>query len=264
MPNRIIKESICYSEDIRKLEPMEEIFFYRLIVNCDDYGRCDARPQMLKAKLFPLDENVKSDDIIRYLMKSVDVGLVALYQNDGMNYLFLPKWEKHQQVRAKRSKYPDPLDSRSVVISHDIICNQEISDDSICHRESLSESLSESIIVEQSPTRNTPYELIVNLFHEICVTLPAVKILSDSRKSSVRQRFKEFDIDKFESVFRKVNDSEFLSGRNGKWTNCNFDWIMKQSNFIKILEGNYDNKNATNSPQGGFYDVLKQMYNEVE
>ena len=42
MPNRIIKESICTSCEIDSLTPEQEVFFYRLIVNCDDYGRMDA------------------------------------------------------------------------------------------------------------------------------------------------------------------------------------------------------------------------------
>ena len=47
MPNRIIKETICTSDTIERLTPFEETFFYRLIVNCDDYGRMDARPAIL-------------------------------------------------------------------------------------------------------------------------------------------------------------------------------------------------------------------------
>ena len=43
MPNRIIKESICTSENIDQLSPFCETVFYRLIVNVDDYGRIDAR-----------------------------------------------------------------------------------------------------------------------------------------------------------------------------------------------------------------------------
>ena len=54
MPNRILKESICTSDTIDQLSWFEEVFFYRLIVNCDDYGRMDARPAILKARLFPL------------------------------------------------------------------------------------------------------------------------------------------------------------------------------------------------------------------
>ena len=54
MSNRILKESICASENIDGLSAFQETFFYRLIVNCDDYGRMDARAKILAARLFPL------------------------------------------------------------------------------------------------------------------------------------------------------------------------------------------------------------------
>ena len=51
---------------------------------------------------------------------------VYLYQQpkqcDSKPYLYLPSWEVHQQVRAKRSKYPSPEDACNHMISHDIKC----------------------------------------------------------------------------------------------------------------------------------------------
>lgn len=126
MPNRIIKESICYSEDINNLTPEEEVFFYRLMVNCDDFGRCDARTQILKARLYPLKEKMKSDDIKRYLKKLSDMKMIILYCHDNITYLQLTKWERHQQVRAKWSKYPAPADVDVDLITSDINCNQTI------------------------------------------------------------------------------------------------------------------------------------------
>ena len=123
MPNRIIKESICTSDTIDQLTWFEEVFFYRLIVNCDDYGRFDARPAILKARLFPL-KSVTEKQIIDALNKLSTVGIVALYEYDGRPYLQLVTWEKHQQIRAKKSKYPAP----------DEICNQMISNDIKCSR----------------------------------------------------------------------------------------------------------------------------------
>lgn len=120
MPNRIIKESICYSEDIDKLDPIEEVFFYRMIVNCDDYGICDARQKMLKSKIFPLKENLISDDIERYLMKLAHLELIMLYENSGTRYAVMTKWRKHQQIRANKSKYPKLEDENSILISIDI------------------------------------------------------------------------------------------------------------------------------------------------
>lgn len=63
MPNRILKESICTSSTIEGLSWFEEVCFYRLIVQCDDYGRLDARPSLLKSRLFPLREDIDSDTV---------------------------------------------------------------------------------------------------------------------------------------------------------------------------------------------------------
>lgn len=58
MPNRILKESICVSESIDSLSWFEEVLFYRLIVNCDDFGRFDGRTAVIKNRLFPLKDDL--------------------------------------------------------------------------------------------------------------------------------------------------------------------------------------------------------------
>lgn len=112
MPNRIIKESICTSDSIENLSWFEEAFFYRLIVNCDDYGRTDARTAILKSRLFPL-KHVTEKQISDILNKLVKVGMVFIYECENKPYLQLLSWEKHQNVRTKRSKYP-PIDILTV------------------------------------------------------------------------------------------------------------------------------------------------------
>ena len=53
MPNRIIKESICTSENVDRLTAFQETAFVRLIVNCDDFGRFFGNPKILASRLFP-------------------------------------------------------------------------------------------------------------------------------------------------------------------------------------------------------------------
>ena len=121
MPNRIIKESICTSESVDSLSWFEEVFFERLIVNCDDFGRFDARPAILKSRLFPLKDRLTTKEISSALTKLADVGIVRLYECDSKPYLYLPTWEVHQNIRAKKSKYPSPDGS---VNTSEIICEQ--------------------------------------------------------------------------------------------------------------------------------------------
>ncbi len=111
MPNRILKESICKSDDINSLSWFEEVLFYRLIVNCDDYGRFDGRPKIIKSALFPLKEAVRTDTIERALQSLSTAGIVLLYEVDGKPYLQLTAWSTHQRVRNSKEKYPAPNDA---------------------------------------------------------------------------------------------------------------------------------------------------------
>jgi hypothetical protein len=117
MPNRIIKESICTSDNLDGLSYQEEVCFYRLLVNCDDYGRFDARPSILKARLFPLRISMVTEkQITGALQALIDHKLVQVYEVEGKRYLQVLTWEKHQQVRARRSKYPEPdIDSMQMI-----------------------------------------------------------------------------------------------------------------------------------------------------
>ena len=87
MPNRILKESICTSDTLDELTWMEEVFWYRLIVNCDDYGRFDARPAILRSRLFPLKSSVTEKNVKEILNKLSTVGLVILYEYEDKPYL---------------------------------------------------------------------------------------------------------------------------------------------------------------------------------
>jgi len=108
MPNRIIKESICYSDDIDKLSSFEETVFYRLIVRVDDYGRIDARPSFLRSLLFATKQGVTEKNIKEAVAQMASLGLVRLYEVDGKSFLMFPKWHLHQRLRDSREKYPAP------------------------------------------------------------------------------------------------------------------------------------------------------------
>ncbi len=110
MPNRIIKESICYSDDIDRLSWFEEVVFYRLLVRCDDNGRLDARPSFLRSMLFATKQGVTDSSISDAVDKLASIGLVILYETGGKPFLFFPKWSVHQRVRNVRGKYPPPPD----------------------------------------------------------------------------------------------------------------------------------------------------------
>ena len=121
MPNRIIKESICTSEDIAGLSMGAEILFYHLMVKVDDFGVYFGNEQIIKNTCFPLKSSeIKVKQVESWLNELVKAGLLFAYvAEDGKKYVQFTKWAKHQQIRAKKSKYP----------LFDSTCNQLISDD---------------------------------------------------------------------------------------------------------------------------------------
>lgn len=133
MPNRILKETVCSSENLDSLSLEAEVFFYRLLVNCDDYGRADARPAILLAKCFPLRVGkVSVDQVVDWLGEFQTAGLITIYKA-GKEYLQFNTWDSHQQVRSKRSKHPAPNADGAETIP-DIRRYHMISDASICPR----------------------------------------------------------------------------------------------------------------------------------
>ena len=92
------------------------------------------------------------------------------------------------------------------------------------------------------------YQNIVNMYNDTCVSLPTLSKLTDSRKRAIKARLKDNSLDVIKKVFEKAEASDFLKGLKNtdgrNWT-ANFDFLMKEANFIKTLEGNYDNTNST-------------------
>ena len=115
LPNRIIKESICYSDDLDKLTPFAETVFYRLLVNVDDYGRIDARPNFLKSKLFMTKQGVTEKAITEAVAQMACIDIVRTYEVSGRGYLYFPKWQLHQRIRESKEKYPAPPLNDSVL-----------------------------------------------------------------------------------------------------------------------------------------------------
>ena len=93
-----------------------------------------------------------------------------------------------------------------------------------------------------SPKEKTDYQSVVDLYHSICSSFPSVRSLSDARKKAIKARLNTYTIDDFKTLFEKAEASDFLKGSNSRNWSANFDWLIKDSNMAKVLDGNYDNR----------------------
>jgi len=162
MPNRIIKESICTSDNLTALDWGAQLFFLRLTVQCDDFGRFDGRPAILRAACYPLElDRVSEAQIQGWLDALTAAQLVQQYTVDCKRYLVLSTWSKHQRTRADKSKFPDPpavapfcghltADAR--------ICQQPLSNVPVSENVSVSESENAAAAPQSLPPQPVDYD----------------------------------------------------------------------------------------------------------
>jgi len=83
-------------------------------------------------------------------------------------------------------------------------------------------------------------------YNTICLELPRIKSISGGRYRTVKARWKEHpSIEEFRAMFRKVQLSPFLNGYGKDGWKANFDWLMKEQSFQRVLEGVYDKRDKT-------------------
>ena len=80
--------------------------------------------------------------------------------------------------------------------------------------------------------------------------VPSVVVLNQDRKQSIRTRFKNKVFkSNYKLILEKIKNSDYLCFRyeryNGSEWTPDFDWVFaNDKNWVKILEGKYDNKNG--------------------
>ena len=113
MPNRIIKDTICESKGMSEVSFFAADLYKRLITYADDYGRFNADLEIIRARLYPREISLVSEEDIEDAMTELaGVGKIAFYTSTARDELYgcFPKWNEHQRVRDSKQKIPEPSD----------------------------------------------------------------------------------------------------------------------------------------------------------
>ena len=114
---------------------------------------------------------------------------------------------------------------------------------------------------DYGPRMRCEPEKVRQLYNQILPELPECQILSKTRRTHIEARFRQLAkeegfttskevLDGFRIFFEGVKRSDFLMGRKDQGIGrtrafrADLDWLMKESNFIKVCEGKYMNSNS--------------------
>lgn len=112
---RTVKPEFWTDETLAELPRDVRLLFLGLLNHVDDEGRCVDNEKLVKAAVFPLDDDVDSTTVRRWLDELSSTRRVVLYEVAGRRYLQVANFKKHQKIdRPKDSILPSPQDGRIV------------------------------------------------------------------------------------------------------------------------------------------------------
>jgi len=117
---------------------------------------------------------------------------------------------------------------------------------------------------QAEPAPPSPYNEIMNTYNSICTSYPKIITVNSNRRTTLKNLIKAYSLEKIQEVFAKAEKSNFIKGENERQWQATFDWIIKPANFIKILEGNYDNKELQTEIKSNVYDRIDDATNGLK
>lgn len=260
MPNRILKESICISETLAGISAEAERLWWRIIAKADDFGRFDAKPEIIHGQcMTAFLHSVKTREIARWLGELVSARLLYIYEVAGKTYLQIATWDQHQQRRAKYSKYPAPPNPAKQVLA-DASNSAQLPAYAPEERGTRNEESrhEDEPKASSDPSGSAPPvsplspDEIARLWSDVCGDLlPRPQKLTDTRRKHLRARAVERGRDRawWTAYFARIRASPFCCGDNERGWRADIDWATRSEDVVsRVLEGKYDKRPVRAEP----------------
>ena len=195
----------------------------------------------LKAGQFITGRTALSDDFNRDVKKDRRVDGLTLFR-------WLSLFEKMEMLNIKKTnKY-----SLITVLNWDKYQGQRTSNEQQLNNKRTSDEQQLNTNKNDKNVKNDKnekkedicYQQIADMYNNTCVSFPRLTKLSDARKKAIKARLKTYTADDLQKAFTLAEQSDFLKGANNRNWSATFDWMLKDTNLAKILDGNYTNNSS--------------------
>lgn len=260
---RMFAKTIIDSDAFLDMPLSAQALYFHLSMRADDDGFIN-NPKKIQRMIGASDDDGKLLILKRFIIQ-FESGVIVIKHWKIHNYIRTDRYkptiyqEEKAQLDEKDNKaYTENYDGMSLGIPND---NQMDTQD----------RLGKDRLDQDRDRVRVDYEQIKDLYNDTCVSFPRLTVLSENRKKAIRARLNTFSLDDFRTVFEAAEASSFLKGKNNRNWQATFDWMMKDSNFAKILEGNYSERVQTKTAPkrseamelaDSFMNQLAEMWNE--
>ena len=242
--NRKIKQ-------IRKLPEGDAIIGIWLQILCLA-GEINDNGMVYFSKDIPYTEEMLATEFDRPI-NIIKIAL-ATFENFKMievfdNVLLVSNWEKYQSTgRLEEIREQNRLRQQRFRNKQKQLADSNVTDNAkvTLHNATELELELDIDIDKEIERKNVPYQEIADLYNSTCLSFPRLTKLSEARKKAIKARLNTYTIDDFKKLFTMAENSDFLKGKNNRNWSATFDWLIKDSNMAKVLDGNY--KNSVSKP----------------
>ena len=207
-------------------------------------GRCNAGGMIFLTENIPYSHKMLADEL-DFEETTITLALQAL-ENFGMivtngNYFSIAGWGEHQNIEGmEKIRESKRLAQARWRAKQKALPNVDSTVDSTRYLvDDAEEDKEEETELEKEKEEKVDYKQILGLYHSVCKSYPSVRSLSEARKKAIKARLNTYSIEDFQTVFQNAENSAFLKGKNDRNWSANFDWLIADKNFVKVLEGNY-------------------------
>ena len=210
-------------------------------------GRCNANGMIFLTENIPYTTKMLADEL-DFEENTVQLALKALEQlgmiTTNSDFFYITGWAEHQNIEGM-DKIREQ--TRQRVARHREKQKLLSSNVNVTLRNAIEEDKEEDIDKEREKEKieekeNISYQQIADLYNSLCPSYPSIRSLSEARKKAISARLHTYTVDDFRTLFEKAEASNFLKGGNDRNWSATFDWLIKDANMAKVLDGNYDNK----------------------
>lgn len=210
-------------------------------------GRCNSGGMIFLTENIPYTPKMLADELdfeestVILAMKSLEQ--LNMIVTDG-GFFSIAGWEEYQNIEGM-----DKIREQNRIRQANFKAKQKLLQGNVTSNVTLTlgnateedKELDKEIELDIDKEK-TDYKSLVDLYHSICKSFPAVRALSESRKKAIKARLNTYSLEEFRTVFKNAEASSFLKGSNDRNWSANFDWLIADKNFVKVLEGKYADK----------------------
>lgn len=203
-----------------------------------------------------LEWQYRSIDTVAVGNSRVMISVRKLIEQQGVEVEFLNK-ENHNAP-----DFGNPLDTKAAqtlskglstkTSTRTLISRSTVGDRSTLNeRKPMTKKAERQTLLGESPRKRIPPKIpmetiqrVADIYNEVCAEGAGMRpcmMLSQKREQLIKRFWFRCgkDWDEVRDFFKRVTESDFLTGRKGAWKGADLTWLMDEEHSVKVWEGGY-------------------------